>query len=112
MSHFPRRQRALRNQAGPNAISRACSPAAFLVQLVKDMAFAHSKSDVPSRQVSLPQWVLGVCNILDGGDDSDTANYVLTCVLKKVIVRSQASSAASASYRGVVSLWNPWLTPG
>jgi hypothetical protein len=43
-------------------------------------------------------------DILDGGDDSDTANYALRCVWKKVIVRFQASSAASASYRGVVSL--------
>lgn len=97
LSHFPRRQRAQRNQANPNAIRRACSPAALLAGLVKDVAFAHSKSDVPSRQVSLPQWVLGVCNILDGGDGSDTANYALSCVSKKVIVRPQASSAASAS---------------
>ncbi len=38
------------------------------------------------------------------GDEGDTANYALRCVWKKVIVRFQASSAASASYRGVVSL--------
>ncbi len=31
--------------------------------------------------------------------------------LKKSIVRCQASLAAASSYRGVVSLWKPWLTP-
>ena len=30
---------------------------------------------------------------------------------KNASVRSHASVAASSSYRGVVSLWNPWLTP-
>ncbi len=55
LSRFPRRQRAQRNQTSPSAVRRACSPAAFLAQLVQDVAFARSKSDVPSRQVSLPQ---------------------------------------------------------
>lgn len=31
--------------------------------------------------------------------------------LKNSIVRFQASSAAVLSYRGVESLWKPWLTP-
>ena len=34
-------------------------------------------------------------------------NQAFTYLLKKSIVRCQASSALALSYRGVVSLWNP-----
>ena len=38
--------------------------------------------------------------------------YARTCWLRNAIVRSQASCAAAASYRGVVSLLNPCWVPG
>src|SRR6266705_481659 len=39
-------------------------------------------------------------------------SQAVTFCLKKAIVRDQASLAAASSYRGVVSLWKPWLVFG
>lgn len=40
------------------------------------------------------------------------ARYGVNLSLKNAIERSQANSAASRSYRGVVVLWKPWFTFG
>lgn len=47
-----------------------------------------------------------------GLDAPEAPDHPLRCLLKKATVRSQASLAAAASYRGVVSLLNPCCVPG